>query len=143
VLFRSSIGAGTYRDRSKAGVLRRAPSATLALRAMVQQIGDNQQLILTLMSWFGESALSWPINEETGDLALVPAPTGPLFRFLRYDLKLEPAWLKNTLGSDVSEPILILLRRFDDPSAMQMLEDLGKRAAQVQVREADWATARP
>jgi hypothetical protein len=51
--------------------------------------------------------------------------------------------LKNTLGSDVSEPILNLLRRFDDPEAMTMLEDLGKRAAQVQVREADWAPARP
>ena len=136
-----SIGAGTFRDRPKSDTLRRSASASLALRAMVQQIGDNQQLILTLMSWFGESALSWPINEETGDLALVPAPTGPLFRFLRYDLKLETPWLKHTLGADVSDPILKLLRRFDDPDAMQMLEDLGKRAAQSQVREADWAAA--
>ena len=72
-----SIGAGTFRDRPKSDALRRSASASLALRAMVQQISDNQQLILTLMSWFGESALSWPINEETGDLALVPAPTGP------------------------------------------------------------------
>jgi uncharacterized protein len=138
-----SIGAGTFRDRPKSDALRRSASASLALRAMVQQIGDNQQLILTLMSWFGESALSWPINEETGDLALVPPPTGPLFRFLRYDLKLETPWLKHTLGADVSDPILKLLRRFDDPDAMQMLEDLGKRAAQSQVREADWAAARP
>jgi hypothetical protein len=138
-----SIGAGTFRDRPKSDALRRSASASLALRAMVQQISDNQQLILTLMSWFGESALSWPINEETGDLALVPPPTGPLFRFLRYDLKLETPWLKHTLGADVSDPILKLLRRFDDPDAMQMLEDLGKRAAQSQVREADWAAARP
>jgi uncharacterized protein len=136
-----SIGAGTFRDRSKSDALRRSASASLALRAMVQQISDNQQLILTLMSWFGESALSWPVNEETGDLALVPPPTGPLFRFLRYDLKLETPWLKHTLGAEVSETILKLLRRFDDPAAMPLLEDLGKRAAESQVREADWAAA--
>jgi predicted acylesterase/phospholipase RssA len=133
-----SVGAGTFRDRPKSATLRRSASASLALRAMVQQISDNQQLILTLMSWFGECALSWPINEETGDLALVPPPTGPLFRFLRYDLKLEAAWLKQSLGSDLPEPILNLLRRFDDPDAMPILEDLAKRAAQGQVREADW-----
>ena len=37
----------------------------------------------------------------------------------------------------------MLVRRFDDPSAMPILEDLAKRAAQVQVREADWAASRP
>ena len=135
-----SIGAGTFRDRPKSDALRRSASASLALRAMVQQISDNQQLILTLMSWFGESALSWPINEETGDLALVPAPTGPLFRFLRYDLKLETDWLKQSLGAEVSEAALNQIRRFDDPDAMPLLEDLAKRAAQGQVRGEDWTS---
>ena len=133
-----SIGAGTYRDRLKSAVLRRSASASLALRAMMQQISDNQQFILTLMSWFGESALSWPINAEIGDLALVPPPTGPLFRFLRYDIKLETDWLKETLGAQVSDPTLNQLRRFDDPDAMPLLESLAKRAAELQVREEDW-----
>jgi hypothetical protein len=133
-----SIGAGTFRDRLKSAVLRRSASASLALRAMMQQISDNQQFILTLMSWFGESALSWPINAEIGDLALVPPPTGPLFRFLRYDIKLETDWLKETLGAQVSDPTLNQLRRFDDPDAMPLLESLAKRAAELQVREEDW-----
>jgi uncharacterized protein len=134
-----SIGAGTFRDRPKPDALRRSASASLALRAMVQQIGDNQQLILTLMSWFGESAISWPINEEIGDLSLVPPPNGALFRFLRYDLKLEAPWLKQSLGAEMPEAMLKQLRRFDDPEAMRPLEDLAKRAAQGQVRESDWA----
>lgn len=138
-----SVGAGTFRDRPRPEALRRSASASLALRAMVQQIGDNQQLILTLMSWFGEGALSWPINEEIGDLALVPPPTGALFRFLRYDLKLETGWLKQSLGADVSEAMLKQLRRFDDPEAMPLLEVLAKRAAQSQVREDDWIAPSP
>ena len=133
-----SVGAGTFRDRPKSDAMRRSASASLALRAMVQQIGDNQQLILTLMSWFGESALSWPINAEIGDLALVPPPTGALFKFLRYDLKLEADWLKQSLGAEVSEAALKQIRRFDDPDAMPLLEDLAKRAAQGQVRGEDW-----
>jgi hypothetical protein len=136
-----SIGAGTFRDRLESSQLARSASASLALRAMIQQINDNQQFILTMMSWFGEAALSWPINAEIGDLAHEPPPTGRLFRFLRYDLKLETGWLKETLGRDVSAAALDQLRRFDDPDAMPLLEDLAKRAAQDQVREKDWAAA--
>jgi predicted acylesterase/phospholipase RssA len=136
-----SIGAGTFRDRLGSRQLRRSASASLALRAMIQQISDNQQFILTMMSWFGEAALSWPINAEIGDLQHVPPPTGRLFRFLRYDLKLEAAWLKESLGQEVSDATLQQLRRFDDPDAMPMLENLAKRAAKDQVRDKDWAPA--
>jgi predicted acylesterase/phospholipase RssA len=136
-----SIGAGTFRDRLESSQLVRSASASLALRAMIQQINDNQQFIMTMMSWFGEAALSWPINAEIGDLAHVPPPTGRLFRFLRYDLKLEAPWLKETLGRDVSAATLDQLRRFDDPDAMPLLEDFAKRAAQDQVREKDWGPA--
>ena len=96
-----SIGAGTFRDRLESSQLIRSASASLALRAMIQQINDNQQFIMTMMSWFGEAALSWPINAEIGDLANEPPPTGRLFRFLRYDLKLEIDWLKETLGRQI------------------------------------------
>jgi hypothetical protein len=132
-----SVGAGTFRDRPGVKALREGASASLALRAMVQQINDNQQLVMTLMSWFGESTTSWPINADIGDLSLVPPPTGALFRFLRYDLKLETDWLRS-LGAEVSPETLKQLRRFDDPDAMPLLEDLALRAASKQVREEDW-----
>ena len=63
-----SIGAGTFRDRLDPRSLSKGPSAKLALRAMIQQIGDNQQLILMLMSLLGESPTAWSINSEIGDL---------------------------------------------------------------------------
>ena len=136
-----SIGTGSYRERCSADELRRASSVTIALRSLMQQIADNQQLTLTLMSWLGKGGPSWPINSEIGDLSGVEPPFGALFRFLRYDVKLETDWLENTLGVAVSPRDMARLRRFDDPHAMPLLDDLGRRAAKLQMHEADIAAA--
>lgn len=133
-----SVGSGAFRDRFSATALRRSAAAALALRAMVQQINDSQELILTLMSWFGECVTPWPVNSEIGDLASIAPPMGPLFRFLHYDLLLEAGWLERALGAAVSGKALRSLRRFDDPSAMTLLEQLAKGAAQSQVLDQHW-----
>jgi len=134
-----SIGAGTFRDRLDSRSLSKGPSAKLALRAMIQQIGDNQQLILTLMSLLGESPTAWPINSEIGDLGAVPAPRGPLFRFLRYDMKLEAQWFAAALGETPTEKQIAQMRRLDDAGSMPLLEALARRAAEIQIRREDWA----
>jgi len=136
-----SIGTGSYRERCSAEELRRSSSVSIALRSLVQQISDNQQLTLTLMSWLGKGGPNWPINSEIGDLAKVEPPFGSLFRFLRYDVKLETDWLRDALGVAVSQRDLARLRRFDDPNAMPLLDDIGRRAAKLQVNEADVAAA--
>ncbi len=134
-----SIGAGTFRDRLDARSLVRGPSANLALRAMIQQIGDNQQLVLTLMSLLGDSPTAWPINSEIGDLGAVPAPRGPLFRFLRYDMKLEAQWFSDALDEAMTESQIARMRRLDDTGSMAALEALARKAAEIQVRARDWA----
>ena len=131
-----SIGTGSYRERCSTEELRRASSVSIALRSLVQQIADNQQLTLTLMSWLGKGGPSWPINSEIGDLSKVEPPFGALFRFLRYDVKLDGDWLEDTLGIAVPPRDLARLRRFDDPNAMPLLDDIGRRAARLQVNDA-------
>ncbi len=133
-----SIGAGTFRDRLDARSFSKGPSARLALRAMIQQIGDNQQLILTLISLLGESPTAWPINFEIGDLGAVPAPRGPLFRFLRYDMKLESEWFRDKLGVAIDAEQIRQMRRLDDARSMPLLDELASKAAQIQVRADDW-----
>jgi len=134
-----SVGAGSFHDRLNSRALRRSAAAAVALRAMIQQIGDGQELVLTLMSWFGDCAIPWPINAEIGDLASIAPPMGALFRFLRYDLMLETDWLRRSLGAAVSERTLKQLRRIDDPHAMTLLEELAKGAAQLQVLDGHWS----
>ena len=134
-----SIGAGTFRDRFEASTLTRAASVRLALRAMIQQIGDNQQLILTLMSLLSESPTPWPINAELGDLGSLVAPRGALFRFLRYDIKLEGEWLRERVGATVTAEQVRQMRRLDDARSMPLLSELAAEAARRQVKAADWA----
>jgi uncharacterized protein len=107
----------------------------------MQQIADNQLLTLTLMSWLGKGRPRWEINSEIGDLSTIEPPFGALFRFLRYDVKLEADWLKDTLGVCLSQRDLARARRFDDPEIMPLLDDLGRRAAKLQMHEADLAAA--
>jgi predicted acylesterase/phospholipase RssA len=133
-----SIGAGSFRDRLNPRALSRAVSATVALHAMIQQIGDSQQLILTLMSLLGDSPTPWPINSEIGDLGAVPPPRGALFRFLRYDMRLDADWFAAELGEKLSAREIALTRRMDDASSMPLLDALARKAADIQILPAHW-----
>ena len=65
------------------------------------------------------------------------APTGDLFRFLRYDVRLEPSWLAGKLGRNFSTDFVLKLRPMDNPANMPMLYELGKSAAAEQVKRED------
>jgi hypothetical protein len=106
---------------------------------MIQQIADSQQLILTLMSLLSESPTPWPINAELGDLGSIVAPRGALFRFLRYDIKLEEEWLRGAVGKSVTPQQLRQMRRLDDAASMPLLSELAAEAARRQVKAVDWS----
>ena len=133
-----SLGTGTYRERFTARALVRASSTTIALYSLTQQITESQQLTLTLMSWLGKGGPQWPINSEIGDLRLAEPPFGPLFRFLRYDIRLEQEWLRDELGVSLNMRELAGVRRFDNPEFMDLLTDIGRRAAERQIIAADF-----
>jgi len=135
-----SIGAGTFRDRIQSSELTDGPTLRLALSAMTQQIAESQQLVLMLMSLMGACPTPWLINDELGEVATVPAPIGPLFRFLRYDVKLEPEWLRDELGVSPEAETLRRARRLDDAGSMPFLREIGGRAADKQVLPEHWAT---
>jgi hypothetical protein len=97
-------------------------------------IGEGQQLVLTLMTYLGHSPVPWPINSEIGDLGLVTPQTGNLFRFLRYDLRLEDAWLKDKLGESIPHDAVLRLRQMDNPAGMSTLYELGRKAAALQIK---------
>jgi uncharacterized protein len=136
-----SIGTGTYRTRLSSAQLRNSSAVTIALRSLMQQITDNQQQTLTLMSWLGKGGSPWPINMEIGDLSAVEPAFGALFRFFRYDIRLESDWLRQELDTDIGPLEMTRIRRFDDPGTMARLDELGRKAALRQVREADLANA--
>jgi hypothetical protein len=97
-------------------------------------MNDTQTLILAQMQWLGECPAPWPINSEIGTLAGDSPPGGKLFRFLRYDVRLEADWINEHLGLNVPEKDLVRFRCMDDPAIVQSIYDIARVAAERQVR---------
>lgn len=129
-----SVGTGSFRPTLSLAQAQAASSLGLALRSLSAIIAENQQLVLTLMTYFGETAWPWPINSEIGDLGPVTPSGGKMFRFARYDVRLETAWLAHALGEAVAPDQVTRLRRMDDARNLHALYDLGQKAAALQVQ---------
>ena len=101
-------------------------------------IAESEVLVLTLMTYLGQSPVVWSINSEIGDLGSLTAPTGNLFRFLRYDVRLEEPWLAQNLGKHFSSDLIAKLRQMDNPANMSTLYKLGQSAAPSRPNATIW-----
>jgi hypothetical protein len=129
-----SVGTGTYRPRLSYQSLGFARFTKLAFHALISMMTDAEMLVLALMQWMGECPAPWPINSEVGTLAAELPPGGKMFRFLRYDVRLEKDWLARELNYDVSDDTLARLRGMDDPATVHELYKIGRMAAEKQVK---------
>jgi hypothetical protein len=138
-----SVGTGSSRPRVGLNELAWIRSIGMAVRALSAQVAESEQLVLTLMSWFGETPTVWPINSELTDVANVAAPRNqPLFRFLRYDIKLEQAWLARELGVTIDERTLTSYRMIDASENIPAIYELGVRGAERQMTRDHLASVR-
>jgi hypothetical protein len=113
---------------------------TIALHALRTVMDDSQGLALALMQWLGESPTPWLVNSEIRDLA-EQFPAGPLFRFLRYDVRLEAGWLSEHLDLKLSAKDLARVREMDNPDSIPLAYEIGRCAAQRQVKAEHWIGA--
>jgi hypothetical protein len=133
-----SIGTGTFRPRMAVDGLGFGGPARLALHALTSLMMDTNLLVVALMQWMGDCPRPWAINSEVGTLR-GDAPTGgKMFRFLRYDVKLEQDWLETELGLAVDRDRLGHLRHMDEPKQVQELFAIGHAAAERQVEAEHW-----
>jgi len=129
-----SIGTGTFRPRLNYQDLGFTRFPQLAIHALMSLMTDAEMLILAQMQWLGECPQPWVINSEIGTLAGDGPPGGKLFRFLRYDVRLETEWLHDQLGLNVGQKDVERFRCMDDPGIVQSIYDLAKVAAEKQVK---------
>jgi len=133
-----SIGTGTHRPRLQLDQLGFARNAKLAFYALMSLMSDAETEVLSQMQWMGECPMPWPINSEVGSLADETFPGGNLFRFLRYDVRLEQEWLKSALNIDISAKEIVHFRTMDDPGIVNELFDIGRIAAERLVKPEHW-----
>jgi uncharacterized protein len=129
-----SVGTGSFRYRIVPQKLPLFRTLAFATHALASQINDSEQLVLTLMSWLGESPVSWHINSELGDVSAIAAPFGrPLFRFLPYNINLDAKWLERELGYSLPARAAAKLRGIDVAANIPLLYELGSLGAARQM----------
>jgi uncharacterized protein len=129
-----SLGTGSYRPRLSYQNLGFARFTKLAFHSLISVMNDLEVLVLTQMQHLGECPSPWVINSEVGTLADVAPPGGKMFRFLRYDVRLEKDWLARELNVTVDDDMLERLRGMDDPSLVDKLYEIGSVAAEKQIK---------
>jgi hypothetical protein len=130
-----SVGTGYSRPGLTLGSTSWIKPISMALAALQAQIGEAQQLVLTLMSWLGQSPTPWPINSELGDVSQAAPPFNKaLFRFLRYDVRLEQEWLARELGVSLDNSLVASYQLMDAPENIPAIYQLGVRAAERQIK---------
>jgi predicted acylesterase/phospholipase RssA len=135
-----SLGTGTFRPRLSFETLGFARFAKLAFHALMSLMTDAEVLVLALMQWMGECPEPWQINSEVGTLAGDAPPGGKMFRFLRYDVRLEKEWLAHELNYKITDDALARIRNMDDPGTVNQLYEIGGLAAEKQVKVEHWLT---
>lgn len=146
-----SIGTGSHRDRLVPGELGMARTTKLAIRALTSLMSDAQTFVLQQMQYLGETLTPWWINSEIGTLAGNSPPLGKLFRFIRYDVRLELPWIEDELGPEVEKVFgrkltqadVVRMRSMDDPSIIPDIYALAKIAARQQVKPEHWLGTLP
>jgi hypothetical protein len=133
-----SVGTGSYRPRLTFESLLFPRNFRLSVHALFSFMNDAGQLVLTQMQWLGDTLTPWTINSEIGALGYDVPPGGKLFRFLRYDVRLERDWLEGQLGVKRSQDDVERLRPMDRPASVHELYEIGQAAAEKQITEEHW-----
>jgi len=133
-LLLTSIGTGSYTPSFEPQQALRMPSAMVGLRSLHSVIADASWHAQTILQWMSRSSTPWKIDSEVGNL------DGDLFgarewlSYVRYDLRLERAWLVQHLGVERTADELKDLAALDNPDSIDELWELGAAAAATQVK---------
>ena len=129
-----SVGTGRYQQTYQAKDLVGSLAALQGVTALRSLMDDCERMNRAMLQWLTDCLTPWVIDRAVGDMRL-DSHNGPqLATYVRYDVILEPYWLKTELGVDLSPDKIAQIRKMDDPSNIADLVDLGKRGASSQVK---------
>jgi hypothetical protein len=146
-----SVGTGSHRDRLVPEELGMGWTAKITYRALMSLMNDIQTFAITQMQYLGECLTPWWISSELGTLEKERPAGGKMFRFLRYDIRLELPWIEKELGDEVqkafgrslTETDVVRMRSMDDPTIIKDIYTLAKIAAEKQVKAEHWLGEAP
>jgi hypothetical protein len=99
-------------------------------------MGDCDWLSQTILQWMSRSPTPWQIDSEIGALQNdIPGRGEEFITYLRYNVRIDPAWIEQHLGLELPEEEVHGLIAMDQPKNVRQLGNLGATAAAVQIKE--------
>ncbi|MGT2438278.1 patatin-like phospholipase family protein [Bradyrhizobium betae] len=129
-----SVGTGTFKKTYTTEQITRMAAAEQGLRSLQSLMDDCGRVNQAMLQWLTNCLTPWAIDRAVGDLKL-DSQSGPqLATYARYNVLLEPGWLKTTVKRNLAPEAVAKLAAMDDPNNLAELADIGRLAAEEQVK---------
>jgi hypothetical protein len=129
-----SVGTGTYKASFTAEALLGMTSVEQALRALQSLMDDCARVNHGLLQWLTHCLTPWTIDRAVEDMRLDSQAGPQLATYARYNVLLEPAWLKTNVEIERGPDQLAKIAEMDNPKNMDELAEIGRLAAKEQVK---------
>ncbi|MGY3442520.1 MULTISPECIES: patatin-like phospholipase family protein [unclassified Bradyrhizobium] len=128
-----SAGTGQFRSTYSTEQIVRMPAAEQGVRSLQSLMDDCSRHNHGMLQWLTDCRTPWSIDRAVTDM-IADSQSGPqLATYARYNVLLETAWLKQTLGIERTPDALAKIAAMDDPKNMDELAGIGGKAAEKQV----------
>jgi hypothetical protein len=87
-----------------------------------------------MLQWLTNCLTPWAIDSAVGDMKLDSQSGRQLATYARYNVLLEPGWLKTTVKLELAPEAVAKIAAMDDPNNMSDLTDIGRLAAKEQLK---------
>jgi hypothetical protein len=129
-----SVGTGRYRQRRPAHEIVADPAALQGSAALQSLMDDCERTNRATLQWLMNCLTPCLIDRAVGDMRLDSQAGHQLATYARYNVLLEPDWLKSELGLELASVKIEQIRKMDDPLNLAFLAELGRLAAAKQVK---------
>jgi uncharacterized protein len=129
-----SLGTGTYKKTFSSQAIEKMATAEQGLRSLQSLMDDCSRLNQTTLQWLTNCLTPWQIDRAVQNMEIDSKGGPQLATYARYDVILDPGWLKTGIGIDRTADDLAKIAQMDNAANMDQLAEIGRIAASHQVK---------
>ena len=123
----SRLGTGTYKKTFTS-------AAEQGVRSLQSLMDDCARMNRCMLQWLTKCVTPWEIDRAVQKMQIDSRGGPQLATYARYDVLLEPGWLKTEVAINQTAANLEKIAQMDDPSSINQLAEIGRIAAAKQVQ---------
>jgi hypothetical protein len=130
-----SVGTGTHKKTFSSEELEGMVAAAQGLRALQSLMDDCSRMNQAMLQWLTNCLTPWQIDRAMQNMELDSKGGPQLATYARYNVLLDPSWMKTALEIDQTAADVERIAEMDKPANMDELVRIGEIAASKQVKE--------